>query len=220
MTTWGIWTNGSSNSTASVSTDGTWVKWCCTTSASTTASVTAPTVWGNWCEGTTSYSTTATTNDATWIIWTTNATGEAENIQRSPPAYMGPPPETAEAKAERLALEKKAAEDHAQAIEKAEKLLVEHLNDDQKETYRKKKRFTVTSCKGTKYLVGSGRVKELDGKNRPVRDLCIHLDWPIPPPDNLLAQKLMIETNEDSFRRIANHTEIRDPDAAMEALGL
>ncbi len=93
------------------------------------------------------------------------------------------------------------------AKEKAEKLLQSALDDKQKEELKVKGHFHCKSNKGVIYRIKRGthgNVKKLDPTGtKEVESLCIQPDN-VPAQDAMLAQKLMIENDEDSFRRIAN----------------
>ena len=117
------------------------------------------------------------------------------------------------AAARRVEQERRQAEIRAsQAIleaakEKAEKLLQSTLDDKQKEELRTKGHFHCKSNKGVIYRIKRGthgNVSKLDPTGtKEVESLCIQPDN-VPAQDAMLAQKLMIENDEDSFRRIAN----------------
>lgn len=99
-----------------------------------------------------------------------------------------------------------------EAAQKAEELLLEHLNESQRKTYRENKWFIVEGGKsGHKYrinvngtLVANIDVLENNRNESPHR-ICCHarLDA-CPLGDQLLAQKLMLELDEDAFLRMAN----------------
>lgn len=57
----------------------------------------------------------------------------------------------------------------------------------------------------------AGNVKLLDAKGVPVRRYCIHADSRLPYEDQMLAQKLLLESNEMEFLKIANKTELQRP---------
>ena len=98
-----------------------------------------------------------------------------------------------------------------EAEKRAEALLELHLNETQRQEYRTKKRFIVEVQDGVCYRINrgwAGNVEELNKDGKPVNRLCIHTRAPVPIPDNLLAQKLLLETDPAEFRRIANRTAI------------
>jgi hypothetical protein len=174
---------------------------------------------------------TTSSGDITWCAWnsitvsaTTNATIEVwqgwvdaqgqQHWQRSTPA-----PETEEQRqarearaAERQAELQRQAEERQAAEARAEELLVAHLKPAQKKSYREGRYFEVLTGdrrRTRRYRVKhgwAGNVEELDEQGRPVARYCIHPRDTVPIPDNLLAQKFLLETNEQEFLRIANRT--------------
>lgn len=95
---------------------------------------------------------------------------------------------------------------------KARKILMEHLSPVQRDQYEKFGYFDL-DVGGRTYRIKkgwSGNVQRLgkDEKNqdRVLESFCIHPRERIPEEDNLLIQKLMLETEEAEFRRIANIT--------------
>jgi hypothetical protein len=135
--------------------------------------------------------------------------------------------ETPEQAAERAAKAELARQ--AQAIEdakrkvftdtakaRARRLLFSMLNADQQKELDEKNHFhlTVHSRDGSMKIYRiehgyAGNVKLLGVDGQPVKRYCIHADSRLPYEDQMLAQKLMLETNEPEFLRIANMTQLR-----------
>ena len=127
------------------------------------------------------------------------------------------PPETQEERAQREAAaaearrkwEAEIAEANRlreEAEIRAEKLLLENLTLRQKEDYVKTKSFVVDGSR-YRYRIRHGRsgnVDVIDRKGMIVNRLCAHPVDLVPNPDTMLAQKLMLETDEAAFERIAN----------------
>lgn len=94
------------------------------------------------------------------------------------------------------------------AYEKAEKLLLEHLTEEQKEDYRKFGAFNVVSMSHKRYRIVAktyiGNIKQIDDQGKVKAVYCYHLKGEFPVPDHLLAQKLMLECCEDEFFQVAN----------------
>ena len=115
--------------------------------------------------------------------------------------------ETQEQQAARIATYEAEDKKRKAAESKAEELLLMCLNDVQKEIYLKHGYLEINTDKA-KYRIKRGWAKNiekigLDGK--PELAYCIHpRDSSVPVPDNMLAQKLMIEYNEQEFLRLAN----------------
>jgi hypothetical protein len=101
------------------------------------------------------------------------------------------------------------------AEERAEELLKEHLTDEQREMYERVKKFHVITEKGKRYEIDCSNKKrmhnvyELDDKGIRKIEHCIYQGNWGPLGDNYLAQKLMLETDEEAFRRIANQTRLQ-----------
>lgn len=98
--------------------------------------------------------------------------------------------------------------------DRAEAALLAHLTPEQAAQYARDRHFEVVSRQGGKvrrYRIHhgwAGNILVLDEKNREIERLCIHPTRQVPYADNLLAQKLLLEADEDQFRRIANITRL------------
>lgn len=96
----------------------------------------------------------------------------------------------------------------AESSKRATALLIQHLDKAQVADFRANRQFIVHSRDGVRrYRVDYGRagnVKLLGDGDRVVAKFCIHPDSPCPNEDVMLAQKLMLETDEEEFLRIAN----------------
>lgn len=99
---------------------------------------------------------------------------------------------------------------------RARKLLFSMLNADQQKELDEKNHFhlTVHSRDGSMKVYRiehgyAGNVKLLGVDGQPVKRYCIHADYRLPYEDQMLAQKLLLETNEPEFLRIANMTQLR-----------
>ncbi len=188
----------------------------------TVSTVSTGDVWRTWTAiGTTVTSSSA--GEAVWIRWTQQGTAAAVTTIRIGDDYLvappAPPPTPAELearlereKARRIEAEARAAREAAlrkAAEQRAKKLLFQLLRAEQIREYVRHKRITIRAPSGTVYRLRhgwSGNVEELDAAGKPVNRLCIHPGVQVPVPDNLLTQKLMLETDEAAFRKIANIT--------------
>lgn len=170
-------------------------------------------IWQAWTAGATV--TAATTYQADiWAGWNVRGSQPSINIQ---PQYAPPPPPTPEQLAaqekyrqEQFQLREVRRKKMVQAEERAEMLLLEHLDDKQKQDYREKQAFDV-EVDGKTYRVGQGthgNVREIllhEGREVTTRRFCIPSRVrDMPEADVHLAQKLMIEGAMDEFERIAN----------------
>jgi hypothetical protein len=101
-------------------------------------------------------------------------------------------------------------------IEKrAEELFLSFLDEEQRESYRKKKQVTVCAKSGRTYRINChhpahGRIYELDKAGRDVASYCSHVPYgELPGADNLLAQWLAIKFDEkEGFLLRANRSSL------------
>jgi hypothetical protein len=103
----------------------------------------------------------------------------------------------------------KARRRWALANECAKQILLDHLTAEQRETVEKNGWFVIQGGESGKlYRIGmrsiAGNVEELDADGRAVARFCCHLNDAIPHHDHHLAQKLMLEWEEETFLRLAN----------------
>jgi hypothetical protein len=94
------------------------------------------------------------------------------------------------------------------ADERAERLLLDNLNESQRVMYEQAKKIIVKGNEtGDEYEIALGRSRNIrvvgaDGRYK--RTLCAHPAELVPNADTVLAQKLMLECAEREFLRIAN----------------
>jgi hypothetical protein len=186
----------------------TWTVWVMNDSST---SATTEGVWGNWTSGT-NYTVTNV-----WVSWAGTTNG---NYPVTAP-YTPPLPETEEQRAAReerarLHREQQQAREAECLVaqERAEQLLRDQLTIEQVAQLVQGNYFDVISESGKRYRVQRGRSKNvalLDGE-RITKRYCIHHDYDVPSPDVMLTQKLMLETMERDFLRIAN---VHPADAAF-----
>jgi hypothetical protein len=88
-----------------------------------------------------------------------------------------------------------------QARQRAEALLLAWLSPRQRAQYRTSGRFEVTTAAGHHYLVCPGGVVRRDPRGWAY---CIEATTPVPVADELLAFKLLLETDEPRFLAIAH----------------
>lgn len=101
------------------------------------------------------------------------------------------------------------------ARQKAEELLTAHLSQKQASDLRAKGWFDVTvfSRNGSvkTYQVSRGRAGNVflvDSSGKRLQRYCIHPIAAVPDADTMLAQKLLLEGDEDLFLRTANMTRL------------
>ena len=88
-----------------------------------------------------------------------------------------------------------------QARQRAEALLLAWLSPDQRAQYRSRGRFEVTTAAGHRYRVCPGGVVGLDPRGWAY---CIEATSPVPLADELLAFKLLLESDEQRFLAVAH----------------
>lgn len=184
-------------------------------SVGTNASTYLPTsayVCNDWWFDVTGYTSTST---AIWTAWNTNYTDmvvAAQALRRA----------TSRAERElRVPYQPDRGTLRMQEIEtaktRAEGLLREHLSERQREDLAAKGYFDVCAVDfraGTRryYRIKRGRAQNvflLDGPHgREVKRLCCHPHEQVPDADTMLAQKLMLEMNEELFLKLANITDL------------
>lgn len=180
-----------------------------TTSAST---ITATNPWGQWITAGCGSATTITSS-VTWNSWNSNT------VTIYPNMVLGGLTETEEQRRSRLNLqsqyakEQKAAERlRNRAKLRAKKLLVDHLNPQQREDYEKRGFFHLYTNKGRKYRIHQGthgNVRLVDVTTD--EELGRYCSQPsgVPDEDAMLAQKLYLEIDEDEFIARANFTKTK-----------
>lgn len=189
--------------------------------------------------------TTAASSTFTWNEWVTDQDART-NARTRVKAYEYPvqsrapfgarvPAETEAQRLERLAqaelrrqqYEREAAvsrERRAMAIGRADKLLESVLSGVQRAQLEKNDWFLVRGESGLLYRIRKGRsanVDVVDPKTGKVVDvLCAYPRMDVPDGDCMVAQKLMLECDEESFRKIAIRHQPRGevPLAAVAAL--
>ncbi len=167
---------------------------------------------------------------ATWSVWVdqfgrvVQDFGDAmENVGRAVTEVSESFKELSERERQRIdtqrrAIRRQAEEREAErkeAVAAAEKILLEHLTTEQADEYRRLESFRV--IKDDKiYRIHrgiAGNVELIDDEGI-IESYCIHPRVDVPEQDNMLIQKFMIETDEESFRKIANITRRRERVAA------
>jgi len=201
----------------------TWNSGSATTSGTTvTLNVSdADNVWTNWQD------TGTAANEPFWNDWTNNP-NHAPNFQSQ---YMGqfiPPqraPETAEEREARVQRELQQREEwerqrvirerariereaglKAARIE-ASALLDSLLSETQRNSLEKEDWFLVIGKSGRIYRLRRGRVGNIDllsPEGKVLRTLCSHPGPRLPNADDLVAQKLYLETDDEYVQRQAN----------------
>jgi hypothetical protein len=206
-------TTNTASTTSCISCNEAWDIWQDTGTAGTS------TVWNAW---TTNQVIIRTSN----VITTSNVAWETWQDQEQPRRYQRNvetpeqrrqrDAEEAKWRAEEAARTAKWQEDERVRLRKAEeandramKLLVSMLNDQQRADLKRDKHFFVDAPSGRLYRIDygtHGNVKVVDRQTRKIIErLCIQPNG-VPAGDANLMQKLLIETAEETFRAHANIT--------------
>lgn len=90
--------------------------------------------------------------------------------------------------------------------DRARALLISLLTKRQRESYEAHGWFEVRGSDKGHYRLGRGITPGRYEGGRLVERLCIHPSYGYPTGDEVAAQKLLVETDEATFRRIANIT--------------
>lgn len=171
--------------------------------------------WGHWvAQGTVSTISFATTCNTAQII--TNATSTSATtiwtswaVQHETEEQARSRRRAAKNQAERLEAQYLELQRQGQlAKEKARKLLVEHLSAAQRKTYEEKAYFDV-ELDGKSYRIHQGthgNVRLLTPRAGRIVEAVRYCAQPdgVPAEDAMLAQKLMLETDEAAFLKVAN----------------
>ena len=201
--------------------DYTYSVWC---SETPTATTTHAVTWTEWtCTSPTNVTPTAstTTNSEAWYYWTTDSTGAAggyrhsehdqDRLRRLRPQIT--PEQREQRERQQAENERRWAAERAEkqtAKDRADELLDANLTDAQRSDLARDGFFFVDSLKGNKYRIRRGRVANVDAMHkcgeRVSHKLCAHPQLYVPDGDTMLAQKLMLEHNEDEFLRLANRS--------------
>jgi hypothetical protein len=179
-------------------TGATWVTWTCSSSDTASTSSTSI-VWGHWSNAT---ATVTTCSDNVWVNWTSSGVITA-------PAYTDADYAAQRLEHQRLADE--AAEKRRLATARARELLESVLDHQQREQLQRSRFFDmIVGQNRRRYRIHHGthgNVRLLDDTGREVVRYCAQPDY-VPTEDAMAAQKLMLESDEDAFLRVANATRL------------
>lgn len=180
-------------------------------------------IWNYWVGNATTCHASVTGAGEIWRIWNSMTTASTTGSQifippipllapaRAPVnARMSPEERALHEDYERRTFAKAEEEKEARklASEKAEVLLRQMLTPEQQHDLEHKRFFYLYSG-DKKYRIDRGRtgnVKLVDDKDQVVESYCIHPQLDCPDADTMLAQKLLLETDRETFERVANIT--------------
>lgn len=163
-------------------------------------------VWYSWT------ATSDSTSGSTWYVWNV----ESPLFEVNGQDYGNAPPQGL-AREEIQSIQalhdkaNKAREEREAADRRAEELLQEFLDEQQKKDYEEKKYFDIVGQSSKHYRIHKGRsmnIDEFDDEGKPRFQLCGHLDTTYPEGDSILAQMLFLQSHEREFLRIANRRQI------------
>ena len=179
----------------------TWGSWNDVYTSTTITASSSSTAWVDWnyryCNGTSTSSVTI------WESWNSNTTSTGYTLHAVP--------ETEEQREARRVAEAERAEAAAAAKERATELLLSVLDEQQAADFVERQEFVVEGSNGRRYLIRHGRqhnVFEIDNDGERIVEICGHVRDHVPNEDNMAAQKLALETDADTFLRIANRWDL------------
>lgn len=210
-TTWGYW-SGDATSTGST----TWNLWnglqTSTSSTATTTDLLCNYVWRNWITP----QVNVHTNPRSELKITERML--AQDRERTDEEYRRA---VEDRMAEAREAERLQREQLAKAEQVAKELLDSVLTPEQRAMRDKLKRFRVVAQDGETYEIETHRqmhnVFRMRGEQR-IEELCLHHGG-VPLSDNALAQKLMLETDVQQFRKIANRWDLMDNRKLIQGTG-
>ena len=165
--------------------------------------------------------TTTVTN--IWSGWAGGTVGPSYPVQvYSPLGHSTPQKSAAEREADEVRwreqqeqYRQRQAEAEKKRLEieaRAHELLLEFLDESQKKEYLAKNYFHLEILDGKtsevkRYRIEkgfAGNVRRVDASGKILKRYCIHPIERVPDEDCMLTQKLLLETDEEQFLRVAN----------------
>jgi hypothetical protein len=188
--TWAAWNSNATTTTSDI----VWYSWQGTSTAATatvTATATAATIWYQWTCVDSVPAPPAPEQAALTVEEQSEQQAERERVRsEQATAYVARAAEVKE------------------ATERAVRLFEEQLSDEQLDQYKKNQSFTVVSRKsGRRYRIDHGiarNVRQLREDGSIEKTYCCHLAGDFPIHDHMVAQKLFLEHDEDTFLALAN----------------
>jgi len=189
---------------SSLTSNAVWTYWCTTTSSSNATTMTinypANQIWTTWCTAPTMSVTTA---NVTWTQWVETEEQKKERKAREA-EWRAQEAERNRLWQEQETLRVKAAHE---ANERAEKLLLEHLADEERERYQRSGYFLIRGQSGKLYKIKKGthgNVFLLDEETKKEKvSYCVQPSG-VPVADANLAQALYLKHAEADFLKAAN----------------
>lgn len=192
-----------------------WPAWVESSTSSTCTWTTSGVIWTNWIQAAgTAITTGVTAAGNIWTLWVQGQWVQGQVLQAAQAINMAPTVRAGRAHEHNLDRIVRTEAERAKARERAQKLLQEGLNAQQREQLAQRGFFEVDvrarSGEQRRYRIHrkwSHSIDRLDpSSGRRLETLCIHPLEATPIEDSMLAQKLMLESGmEDDLLRIANH---------------
>ncbi len=163
-----------------------------TNDSTTSASISNEYLWLSWVQ--------EQTTTVTWGNWQYNNTSTHHSWRVEPKKIFIPVVITCKEirRREKIALAKR----------KAHNLFLKCLSQKQRDDFERENCFYVEAKSGKRYLVDCKKryhnVFEIDEADKKLIEYCIEQTQRTPLGDNHLAQKLLLEADEEMFKKIAN----------------
>lgn len=213
--------------------DGVWPTWTSDGPTTSTYYYDTNTVWHTWvrdtynytyvCESSNSitYSDAPSSVESIWHVWTDEAVRTLyeetadellEDLQRGTEALARAIGNFPENNGEQSRYEDRYAEIQRQrekAEQKAKSLLLDLIGEKELEIYERTGRVFVRGKKHDYIVQRDGFVRQIQ-KDK-IQDLCAHINTNVyPKTDNVIALKMLIESDEDKFLKTANPQGFRE----------
>ena len=204
-------TSGTHAADTCLSSNESWGIWVSASASTTSVTLDLEGTWGTWNTGTTA--SAAGNSMLTWQDWAANPF-ESQIMGEPAPAtqrYAVPPVIDQEERARRIAArQQRFQEEHdrlAAARVQATELLESILNEVQRQSIKEEDWFLVIGKSGNIYRLRRGRVGNIDlvsPKGEVLKSFCVHPGVHVPNADDLVAQKLHLESDDKHLIANAN----------------
>lgn len=195
-----------------------WQEWI-RSSASTTVEFHNHNVWVQWVGSATNIVTytnaaSGSVTDTVYSVWAQQVDLSKLSKEQRQALQLQQEQQEAARRVEREANERIYAaqrERFAAARERATRLLMQHLSEDQIAMWNARSCIHVRSQSGRLFEIKRGRahnIFELNAQGKRIREYCVHVSTNCPDEDNVLAQKLALELNEAALFKVANKWEL------------
>ena len=184
-----------------------WPRWVANSCVTTGTCTNASHYWQSWVSATAS-----SCNHNPWPAWQARVSFQsAPRVQ-----HVSSPEEREQARLHQEEAVRRQKEREAalrKIAERAEALLCGNLTKAQIEQLTRSGKFLVETKSGRIYEIRRGQqhnVFLLGPDGQPIEEFCAHPSGGLPDADAMLAQKLVLETDEEHFCRIANRWDRRN----------